>query len=54
VENLSPIKDYQFRVMAENLYGRSEPCEPTGIIKTETPEEGKRRKGIAVDGEYMW
>ncbi|KAK2158172.1 hypothetical protein LSH36_175g03003 [Paralvinella palmiformis] len=51
VENLSPSKDYQFRVMAENLYGRSEPCEPTSIVKTETPEEGKKKKGICVDEE---
>ena len=29
VENLSPTNKYQFRVSAENVNGRSEPCEPT-------------------------
>lgn len=51
VEGLSPNKEYQFRVAAENLYGRSEPCEPTGIVKTEGAEI-KRRKGGYELGEY--
>ena len=51
VEGLSPCKDYQFRVMAENFYGRSEPCEPTSVFKTETVDEGRRRKGLPVEGK---
>ena len=44
VESLSPSHEYQFRVMAENLYGRSEPCEPTGVIKTDTEAEGQQEE----------
>ena len=29
--------------MAENLYGRSEPCEATGVIKTEAGQAPKKR-----------
>lgn len=50
VEQLSPSHDYQFRVIAENLYGRSEPCEPTALIKTDTEQEGRRKKGEVVEG----
>jgi serine/threonine protein kinase len=49
IEGLSPGQDYQFRVSAENLYGRSEPCEPTGIIKTEDSAPRKPRKGEMYD-----
>ena len=35
---------------AENFYGRSEPCEPTNVFKTETVEEGRKRKGLPVEG----
>ena len=50
IENLSATKDYQFRVVAENLYGRSDPCEPTSIVHTETVEEGRRKKGLGLEG----
>jgi len=50
-ENLSPCHDYQFRVMAENLYGRSEPCEPTSIVKTVTEQEGRKKKGLALEDD---
>jgi len=46
IEQLSPSHDYQFRVIAENLYGRSDPCEPTSLIKTVTEEEGRAKKGL--------
>jgi serine/threonine protein kinase len=46
IDGLSPCHDYQFRVMAENLYGRSEPCEPTSLIKTVTEQEGRDKKGL--------
>ena len=32
--------------MAENLYGRSEPCEPTGIVKTEEAATARRGPGL--------
>ncbi|KAK2180733.1 hypothetical protein NP493_429g01145 [Ridgeia piscesae] len=51
IEGLSPCKDYQFRVTAENFYGRSEPCEPTNVFKTETVEEGRKRKGLPVEDD---
>ena len=44
VTGLSPGKEYQFRVSAENFYGRSEPCEPTNPIKTEKVPESKKGK----------
>ena len=34
VENLLPNKLYQFRVIAENINGTSEPSEPTKTIQT--------------------
>lgn len=51
VENLSPSHDYQFRVIAENLYGRSDPCEPSSLVQTVTEQEGRRKKGLGdADG----
>ena len=44
VTSLSSGKEYQFRIVAENFYGRSDPCEPTAPIKTEEAPEGKSRK----------
>ena len=44
VTGLSSGKEYQFRILAENFYGRSDPCEPTAPIKTEMAPEGKLRK----------
>lgn len=34
VNNLSPGHQYEFRVYAENVYGRSSPSEPSGLYKT--------------------
>jgi len=52
VEGLSPSHDYQFRVIAENFYGRSDPCEPTSLIQTVTEQEGRRKKGLGdADGQ---
>jgi len=53
VEGLSPSHDYQFRVIAENFYGRSDPCEPTSLVQTVTEQEGRRKKGLGdTDGQY--
>ena len=52
VEALSPSHDYQFRVIAENFYGRSDPCEPSSLIQTVTEQEGRRKKGLGdTDGQ---
>lgn len=34
VTGLVPGKEYEFRVYAENIYGRSDPSEPTGLVQT--------------------
>uniref|UniRef100_A0AAF5DMX8 non-specific serine/threonine protein kinase n=1 Tax=Strongyloides stercoralis TaxID=6248 RepID=A0AAF5DMX8_STRER len=43
VEHLKPKNKYEFRIIAENKYGKSEPCEGTNVI--EMPETKKRNKG---------
>lgn len=35
VFDLAEGKEYQFRVLSANMYGNSEPSEPTGPIQTE-------------------
>ncbi|XP_070200689.1 twitchin-like isoform X4 [Littorina saxatilis] len=58
VTGLSPNKEYQFRVIAENFYGRSDPCETPDTIKTEDPDAIKKKKlgedefGRKVRGKY--
>ncbi|XP_071104533.1 twitchin-like isoform X3 [Haliotis cracherodii] len=58
VTGLSANKEYEFRVVAENFYGRSEPCEPTTTIKTDEPESVRKKKqmedefGRKVRGKY--
>ncbi|CAH1785273.1 unnamed protein product [Owenia fusiformis] len=50
IEGLTPNTEYEFRILAENFYGRSDPCEATGVIKTE--ESGvKKRKGAEYDAD---
>ncbi|XP_052800015.1 twitchin-like isoform X4 [Mya arenaria] len=44
VTGLTPGNEYQFRVSAENLYGRSEPSEPSKTVKTEQVSERRRGK----------
>ena len=44
ITGLSPGKEYQFRVVAENFYGRSDPCETPEAIKTEEPEDMRKKK----------
>ncbi|XP_065220483.1 twitchin isoform X27 [Planococcus citri] len=58
VNNLNPGHQYEFRVYAENVYGRSDPSEPSGLYKTkdaikkvpktkeyEIDESGKKIRG---------
>ena len=46
ITGLSPDKEYQFRVIAENFYGRSDPCETPEAIKTELPEDMRKKKQL--------
>ena len=46
VENLVPKKQYQFRILAENIFGASEPSEPTKTVQT----EGK----VSIGKETVW
>lgn len=41
VSGLNPGKDYEFRIYAENVYGRSDPSDPTTVITTK--QSGKDR-----------
>lgn len=49
VTGLSPGHDYEFRVYAENVYGRSQPSESSSIIRTKEllkkPPKTKRYEG---------
>uniref|UniRef100_A0A1I7VVS1 non-specific serine/threonine protein kinase n=1 Tax=Loa loa TaxID=7209 RepID=A0A1I7VVS1_LOALO len=47
VEGLKPKHTYEFRIIAENKYGQSKPCEPTAPIAI--PEQRIRKKGYDVD-----
>jgi hypothetical protein len=44
IQSLTSGKEYQFRVIAENFYGKSDACEPTSTICTEDSEASKRKK----------
>jgi hypothetical protein len=54
-ELVEPLHKYQYRVIAQNLQGRSLPCEPTSVITTPDAksrtkrwvedETGRRRRG---------
>ena len=52
VTGLSPGHQYQFRICAENFYGRSVPCEPTAPIKMEEADEKALRKEGTTKGGY--
>lgn len=43
-ESLKSFSKYQYRVIAENLQGRSVPCEPTSIITTLEKESSIKKK----------
>ncbi|OZC09937.1 hypothetical protein X798_03043 [Onchocerca flexuosa] len=47
IEGLKPKHTYEFRIIAENKYGQSKPCEPTAPIAI--PEQRIRKKGHDVD-----
>ncbi|TGZ63952.1 hypothetical protein CRM22_006631 [Opisthorchis felineus] len=53
-EGLRNGKEYQFRVIAENLHGRSDPCQPTEarLIQPEKPKRGDRGDRGGGRGDY--
>ncbi|GFU14694.1 twitchin, partial [Nephila pilipes] len=52
INGLNPGKDYVFRIYAENVYGRSDPSEPTQLVTTKLKEkDAARRKHIMLDAQ---
>jgi serine/threonine protein kinase len=50
ITGLNPSKEYEFRVFAENVFGRSEPSEITQKITTKPSEKDRlKRKGWETD-----
>ncbi|XP_071120619.1 twitchin-like isoform X18 [Mytilus edulis] len=46
ITSLSANKEYQFRVVAENFYGKSDPCDPTAVIKTDESDAIKKKRAL--------
>jgi hypothetical protein len=51
ITSLTSSHEYQFRVIAENFYGKSEPCEPTAVIKTDESDAIKKKR--AQEGKFI-
>ncbi|KAF8572507.1 hypothetical protein P879_00960 [Paragonimus westermani] len=53
-EGLRNGKEYEFRVIAENLHGRSDPCQPTSaqLIQPDSRQRGDRRDRGQGRGDY--
>lgn len=51
VTNLNPGKEYEFRVFAENVYGRSEPSEKSQKVQTKPGKERVKRTPWEVDDQ---
>lgn len=52
VTGLNPQKDYEFRVCAENIFGRSEPSDITPTIKTKPCQKDRaKRKMMQLDAQ---
>jgi hypothetical protein len=52
ITGLSPGHQYEFRVYAENIYGRSDPSEVSGLVKTK--DSGKKAiKKKQYEGIYI-
>ncbi|XP_054161595.1 twitchin-like isoform X2 [Oppia nitens] len=49
ITGLNPNRDYEFRVFAENVFGKSGPSEKTQKITTKPSEKDRRRKGWQTD-----
>ncbi|MPC46234.1 Twitchin [Portunus trituberculatus] len=46
IKGLSPGHKYQFRIYAENVYGRSDPSQVTSIVETPAPTTKKHKKKV--------
>ena len=52
ITGLSPGHQYEFRVYAENIYGRSDPSDVSGLVKTK--DSGKKAiKKKQYEGIYV-
>lgn len=53
ITGLVPGKQYEFRVYAENIYGRSEPSEPTSLVQTKAiiKQEFKKKEYPGKDSK---
>ncbi|KAL5273793.1 unc-22.2 family protein [Megaselia abdita] len=50
ISDLAPGHEYEFRVFAENIYGRSDSSETTSIVKTkESPKKKQVEKKVDID-----
>jgi hypothetical protein len=48
-ETVSPCQKYQYRVIARNMQGSSNPCEPSAVITTLASESSSRRRKWVED-----
>ena len=54
ISTLLPGKEYQFRVLAENFYGKSDPSPESAVVKTPSTERiGPNGEIIGIDGEVI-
>ncbi|KAG1672466.1 Twitchin [Nymphon striatum] len=52
IQGLNPSKEYEFRISAENIYGRSDPSDPTQPATTKPSRKEKaKKKHLMVDAQ---
>lgn len=56
ITGLVPGKQYEFRVYAENIYGRSEPSETTSLVQTKAivKKEFKKKEYPGEFDRSIW